>query len=54
MNKWFCVWWYRYLLESKSWKNLVCRARNHPNDIVWYSHGLEPDTRCKDCGEDLG
>lgn len=49
-------WGYRdvakFLGESKSWGNLVCRLRGHPNGQVYYNPGgLEPDDRCVDCGE---
>jgi hypothetical protein len=41
--------------ESKGFENAWCRARGHPNGS-WYFNagGLEPDGRCKDCGEDIG
>lgn len=32
----------------------LCRARNHPAGVVWYSSGYEPDMTCRECGEDLG
>jgi hypothetical protein len=54
MSKWFCLEWYRYLLTSESFVNLVCRIRNHPNGVVFYNMGWEPDMHCKDCEEDLG
>ena len=32
-----------------------CRMKGHPNGIVFYrSNGDCPDTRCRDCGEDIG
>ena len=30
-----------------------CRLRGHPAGQVYYSNGLEPDTRCRDCGDDI-
>jgi len=34
---------------------ILCRLKGHPNGIVYYrSDGDCPDTRCKDCGEDIG
>lgn len=52
--KWLQPSWYSYLGQSKSFRNLWCRIRNHPNGVVWYNMGWEPDMHCKDCGEDLG
>lgn len=36
------------------WEVRRCRMKGHPNGIVYYSSGCEPDTRCKDCGENIG
>jgi len=52
--KWFCLEWYEYLFKSESLLNLWCRLRGHPEGVVYYSSGFEPDMRCKTCGEDLG
>ena len=36
---------------SRAW----CRWRGHPAGVWWTNFcGLEPDMRCKGCGEDLG
>ena len=32
----------------------LCRFREHPCGVRWYSSGMEPDMRCNGCGEDLG
>lgn len=32
-----------------------CRIKGHPNGVVFYrTYGDCPDTRCKDCGEEIG
>ena len=64
MIKWFSIWWWKYLFEPrKSWRQqavswlttMRCRLAYHPCGTVYYNPGgLEPDMRCKDCGEDLG
>jgi len=57
--------WYNYLsldfyidwvfrTKPTSLMNVICRLKGHPNGYWYYSGGLEPDTHCKDCGEDLG
>jgi hypothetical protein len=39
-------WWIRIPL---------CRYRGHPAGVSWFNPGaLEPDMRCKNCGDDLG
>jgi len=38
-------------------RRLICRIRNHPCGVVWYTsnpEATEPDMTCKNCGEDLG
>jgi len=60
--KWLSINWWKYLFEAKSEysslgriKTAICRARNHPEGVWWYnSDGVEPDMRCKNCGDDLG
>ncbi|MEK6833381.1 MAG: hypothetical protein AABY32_05015 [Nanoarchaeota archaeon] len=54
--KWFTISWWEYLLEKcEGWDNFWCRVKGHPHGIVFYNpNGLEPDTHCKDCGEDIG
>jgi hypothetical protein len=54
--EWFSYWWYKYLFtDLQDLNQLVCRIKGHPNGIVFYNcGGLEPDTTCKDCGEELG
>ena len=56
MYKWFTKEWYIYLFKDNTGiKNILCRAKGHPNGVVWYNPGgLEPDMHCKECGEDLG
>jgi hypothetical protein len=35
------------------WRVIWCRMKGHPNGEVYYCSGLEPDSRCRDCGEHL-
>jgi len=59
---WFTLSWWKYLLEkplgdnlSERWIRFWCRARGHPNGIVYFNpNGYEPDTTCVDCGDDIG
>jgi hypothetical protein len=50
----------KYIFSKKSeeynwFEVILCRIRNHPSGVWWYNlHGLEPDMRCKGCGDDLG
>jgi hypothetical protein len=56
----FDIWWWRFIFEKTkneklTLRRIICRIKNHPNGPIYYNaHGLEPDMRCKDCGEDLG
>ncbi len=45
-----------YALSSPhGWTGVKCRWQGHPYDVYWYNAGgLEPDTHCMNCGEDLG
>lgn len=54
--KWFYLDWYKYVFEKPYNKTKVwCRLRGHPYNIIWYnSSGIEPDTRCSNCLDDLG
>ena len=59
--KWLTLYWYKYLFKKPSTYNGVnwftaiwCRLRNHPAGVVYYSSGWEPNTHCKNCGDDLG
>ena len=54
--RWFMPWFWKYLLtDCKSWFHLWCRAKGHPNGMIWINMGgEEPDTHCVDCGEELG
>ncbi len=41
--------WLNYLSRCK------CRATGHPCGVYFYNAGgMEPDMRCRGCGEDLG
>ncbi len=56
--------WWRYILAPVSiwnreglwWIRVpLCRWRGHPYGVVWFNPGaLEPDMRCRNCGDDLG
>jgi len=61
------LYWYKYLFGSfhppykktkykwPGFRVVWCRFREHPYGVVWYNTaGLDPDMRCKGCGEDLG
>jgi hypothetical protein len=64
---WFTLSWYAYLFAptgrraerycSNYWvvdriARIWCRMRGHPAGQIWYNPGgLEPDDRCKNCGE---
>ncbi len=56
MNRWLTPSWWSYLLDGcGSLRQFICRARGHPEGMVWYNTGgPEPDTRCNNCNEDLG
>ena len=49
-------WFWKYVFEkNEGWRNILCRMRNHPNGIVYYTGptALEPDYHCVDCGEEI-
>lgn len=55
----FTLAWWKYLFEKPRHYNILkvalCRARGHPDGVVWYNPGgLEPDMHCRNCGDDLG
>jgi hypothetical protein len=46
--------WIRLTEETKG-ERLICRIKGHPEGEVYYNPGgLEPDHRCKTCGEEIG
>jgi len=57
---WFTREWWQYLTEPKKvgspwWGATIwCRLHGHPAGVGWYSGGMEPDMRCKNCRDDLG
>lgn len=64
---WVFCWlqpsWYAYVFAPRAFCNddewlprvWWCRMRGHPYGVVWYNPGgMEPDMRCKNCGDDLG
>lgn len=54
---WFTKSWWQYLLEKPLNKTkFLCRIKGHPNGPIFYrvdDRILEPDDRCKDCGDHL-
>jgi len=57
--RFFTLWWWAGLWKCRDfgygyWRNVWCWIRGHHGDIWWYSSGMSPDMRCRDCGEDLG
>jgi hypothetical protein len=54
--KWFTLSWYKYLFTPwLGFKVLFCRIKGHPNGPIYFNPGgLEPNWKCKDCGEDIG
>jgi len=60
--RWFDPCWWDVLLEPRptyysdvTWLTVLwCRIRNHPQGIIYYTWGTEPDMHCKTCGDDLG
>ena len=50
---WRYHWW--SLFEETRSHRIYCRLRGHPNGQVFYNpNGYEPDTSCRDCGEEIG
>lgn len=58
--QWFSLDWWKYLLAKPARGTTIgrafwCRIKNHPSGLVWYNPcGLEPDMRCKNCGDFIG
>jgi hypothetical protein len=58
----FALWWWQGLFACRDhghglWRNVWCWVRGYHGPVVWYTtdfEPLEPDMRCRDCGEDLG
>jgi hypothetical protein len=47
--------WSYLFHKPRSLTKVICRWRLHPDGVVWQNiGGLEPDMRCKICGDDLG
>jgi hypothetical protein len=54
ITKWFSISWYQYLFEIPfNLRKLMCRIRRHPCGSIYFSHGSEPDYRCKNCKDEL-
>lgn len=66
---WFTIDWWKYLLRKPNqneggwfldgWddpvKRIWCRIKGHPCGMIYYNAGgLEPDTRCKNCWDEIG
>jgi hypothetical protein len=55
ITKWFTITWWSFLFRGcTGFRNLICRVKGHPYDVVWFNNRMEPDMHCKNCGEDLG
>ena len=60
LTRWFSKDWWAYLLADPACGTpmlgaIWCRLRNHPAGTWYYTqYGSEPDTTCKECGDDLG
>lgn len=57
--RWLYLDWYRYLFRKSKCKSLlrslICRIKNHPEGMIFYDiAGTEPDTRCKNCLDNIG
>lgn len=50
------VYWFFYQFKGcEGVRHFWCRLRLHPKGPIYYNPGgLEPDWRCRDCGEYLG
>lgn len=59
--KWFSIWFWKYLFEKadnphycSKWTRFWCRAGGHKEGPIYYNiGGMEPDWRCKKCGDYL-
>ncbi len=67
---WLTYCWWNYLLTGRTyygrgshwprrsrwgWRAFWCRLRGHPAGEVFFNvGGLEPNTHCRNCGDDLG
>lgn len=68
--KWTSPEWWRYVWQppivsyrtnARSWSGTYgkwrvrfCRLRGHPGIVYFNPGGMEPDTSCTRCGEDIG
>jgi len=58
--RFFALWWWRGFLHCRNfgyglWRNVWCWTRGYHGNVWWHNAaGLEPDMRCRDCGENLG
>lgn len=61
INPWYYSGYIQYLFSDLTWCDslqhqiqvIFCRIKGHPNGVIWYSSGYEPDMSCKDCGDQL-
>jgi hypothetical protein len=58
---WLYPIYWEYILQPRDrlygvswWTVIRCRMKVHPCGVVWYTHRLEPNMHCKNCGDDLG
>lgn len=55
----YWCWWQDVFFDRQTWVEYLirvkCRWHGHPAGIVFYNPGgLEPNTHCSNCGEDIG
>lgn len=58
---WFFASWYRYIFQKadnpdfcSTWERYWCRINGHPKGPIYHNvNGLEPDYRCKICGDEI-
>jgi len=55
ISRWFTKDWWEYLLEKPlTHTKFLCRMKGHPAGIIFFNlGGLEPNDRCKNCGDRL-
>ena len=60
LNILFPYWW-KYVFAKPTgydkrltFQKIWCRMCSHPNGQIYFNpNGLEPDNRCKDCGDEI-
>jgi hypothetical protein len=54
--RYFTRWFWAYMLEKPvTLRKLICRYRGHKAGMIWNNAGgLSPNTKCRNCGDDIG